>query len=81
LTSGLHGVGVLVHEIALEVEHGRRHRPAEHLGGAFGGARLGHDDDVARRLQLGDHGIDVGDGVDLAALDGAIAGRRCARRR
>ena len=66
----LHGVGVLLHEVALEVEHGRRHRPAQHAGGALGGAGFRQHHHLARRLQLGDDGIDVGDGVDLAALDG-----------
>jgi hypothetical protein len=62
----LAGVGVLLHELAVRVEAGRRHRAAEDVLRALERAGVADDLHVALLLQHGHHRVDVAHGVDLA---------------
>ena len=64
----LHGRRIFLDEILLDVEHGRRIRAAENRPRPLLRSAVRDDLDVTILLELGDHGIKIGERVDVAFL-------------
>ena len=72
----LHGVRILLDKFVFQIEHGCGVRAAENGAGAVLGPAVRDHLDIAVLLELGHHGVDVGERIDVALLHGGD--RRCA---